>query len=69
MSTSRYAAALQTHKTPREKLECIVACCGKLLGAKEGADDLLPRLVYVLIKAHQGNDTPHIVSSLHVAKK
>uniref|UniRef100_A0A0N4Z4I3 Ras-GAP domain-containing protein n=1 Tax=Parastrongyloides trichosuri TaxID=131310 RepID=A0A0N4Z4I3_PARTI len=48
---------INAHKTPKDKMRCIVRCCEEIehlicLSSSASADDLTPVLVYVIIKAN-----------------
>ncbi|XP_075225901.1 GTPase-activating protein and VPS9 domain-containing protein 1-like [Lycorma delicatula] len=53
-------AAISAYKTPRDKLYCVFHCCTTIMNllslasdrSVPAADDLIPVLVYVLIKAN-----------------
>jgi hypothetical protein len=53
-------SALGAHKTPRDKIKCVVKCCNTIMNllslatdaSVPAADDLMPVLVFVLIKAN-----------------
>ena len=52
--------AIGAHKTPRDKVKCVVKCCTNIMNllslasdrSVPAADDLMPVLVFVLIKAN-----------------
>lgn len=59
--------ALAAHKSPQDKVACVAACCASLAtllsaaaGAPAAADDLVPVLVFVLIRANP----PHLLSTV-----
>ncbi|CAN7990832.1 unnamed protein product, partial [Ixodes pacificus] len=65
-SAQAHLGALAAHKSPRDKVACVAACCSALMsllslaGGVPAADDLIPVLVYVLIQANP----PHLLSTV-----
>ncbi|XP_075550037.1 GTPase activating protein and VPS9 domains 1 isoform X2 [Dermacentor variabilis] len=66
-SAQAQLGALAAHKSPQDKVACVAACCASLAsllsaaaGAPAAADDLVPVLVFVLIRANP----PHLLSTV-----
>ncbi|XP_054161994.1 GTPase-activating protein and VPS9 domain-containing protein 1-like isoform X2 [Oppia nitens] len=67
--------AIGAHKTPRDKIKCVVKCCTNIMNllslatdrSVPAADDLMPVLVFVLIKANPPSllSTVQYVSSFY----
>ncbi|XP_054720552.1 GTPase-activating protein and VPS9 domain-containing protein 1-like [Uloborus diversus] len=59
---------INAYKTPRDKVQCVLRCCGTIMNllsiasdkSVPAADDLMPVLVFVLIKANP----PHLLSTV-----
>ncbi|CAL1292355.1 unnamed protein product [Larinioides sclopetarius] len=59
---------INAYKTPRDKIQCVLRCCNTIMNllsmasnkSVPAADDLMPVLVYVLIKANP----PHLLSTV-----
>lgn len=66
-SAQAQLGALAAHKSPQDKVACVAACCASLAsllsaagGAPAAADDLVPVLVFVLVRANP----PHLLSTV-----
>ncbi|KAL3214432.1 hypothetical protein MRX96_034901 [Rhipicephalus microplus] len=66
-SAQAQLGALAAHKSPHDKVACVAACCASLAsllsaaaGAPAAADDLVPVLVFVIIRANP----PHLLSTI-----
>ncbi|KAL1423661.1 hypothetical protein MTO96_021034 [Rhipicephalus appendiculatus] len=66
-SAQAQLGALAAHKSPQDKVACVAACCASLAsllsaaaGSPAAADDLVPVLVFVLIRANP----PHLLSTV-----